>query len=106
MTDYRTMLTGLAAAQAATVTTAAAVWVRFAEFALREGVLLSATLLSGRSTAEDPIPRLCGLYSGWLRGVADLPRTSALVFLGELDRIRGPRAVPREQTDAAHTRPP
>jgi hypothetical protein len=98
MTDYRTMLTGMAAAQAAAVTTAAAVWVRSAELVLREGSRLATTLLSWPRMVEDPIPRLCEPYAGWLRGVAGLPRISALVFLGELDRIRGPRAVPPEPT--------
>jgi hypothetical protein len=106
MTDYRTMLTGLAAAQAAAVTTAAAVSVRFAELTLRDGAFLSAMLLSGRRMAQDPIPRLCEFYGEWLRGVAGLPQIWALVFLGELDRIRGPRATPREQADTAGTQPP
>jgi hypothetical protein len=98
MTDYRTMLTGLVAVQAAVVTTAAAVAVRFAELALREGAMLRAVLPSERIIVEDPIPRLCELHSEWLRGVAALPRISALIFLGGLDRIRGPWAARREAT--------
>jgi hypothetical protein len=105
MADYRTMFAGFAAAQAAAVTTAAAVSVRFAELTLREGAVLTTTLLSGRSTAENPIPRLCELYGEWLQGVAGLPRISALVFISELDRIRGPRPIPRASTDAADTQP-
>ncbi len=105
MTDYRTMVTGMAAMQAAAVTAAAAVTVRYAEFALREGAFVARTLLAGqpalqqvgRNIGEHSVPRLCERYIEWLREVAVLPRISALVFLGELDRIRGPRVAPGSQ---------
>ena len=106
MTDYQGMITGMATVQAAAVTTAAAVGVRYAEFALREGANVADTLLSGRGMAGDAIPRLYEHAAEWLRVLASLPRISALVFLGELDRIRGPREVPRESTAAADTQPP
>jgi hypothetical protein len=102
MTDYRTMLFGMAALQAAGATAAVAIAVRYLEFALREGELVTRILLAGppaaqgggRSWQERPILRLAECYTGCVRGFAALPRVSALILLGELDRIRGPRAAP------------
>jgi hypothetical protein len=94
MTDYRTMLTGMIALQAAAATAAAATSVRYLEFALREGERVTRAFLAGRSMPEEPIRRLAESYAECLLGLAGLPRVSALIFLGELDRIRGPRAAP------------
>jgi hypothetical protein len=94
MTDYRTMLTGMIALQAAAATAAAATSVRYLDFALREGERVARALLAGRSMPEEPIRRLAESYAECLLGLAGLPRVSALIFLGELDRIRGPRAAP------------
>jgi hypothetical protein len=102
MTDYRTILSGMAVLQAAAATAAVAITVRYLEFALCEAELVTRTLLAGqpaaqgagRSRQERPIERLAECYAESLRGFAALPRVSALTFLGELDRIRGPRAVP------------
>src|SRR5262249_1393576 len=102
MTDYRTMFSGMAALQAAAATTAAAIMVRAFEVALREGELFTRTLLAGQPAAhraggdrpDEPVLRLVECYAESLRGFAWLPRVSALLFLGELDRVRGRRPVP------------
>jgi hypothetical protein len=102
MTDYRTMLSGLAALQAAAATAAVEITVRSLEFALREGELVTRTLVAGqpaaqpggRHTPDEPMLRLVECFAESLRGFACLPRVSALIFLGELDRVRGRRAVP------------
>jgi hypothetical protein len=102
MTDYRTMLLGMAALQAAAATAVVAITVRYLELALREGELVGRILLAaqpaaqgaGRSRQERSILRLAESYAECLRGFAGLPRVSALIFLAELDRIRSPRSVP------------
>jgi len=102
MTDYRTMLSGMAALQAAAATASVAITARSLEVALREAERVTRTLLAGRPAAsgaaagmqEMPLLRLAEGYAEWVRGFAALSRVSALIFLGELDRIRGPRAVP------------
>jgi hypothetical protein len=102
MTDYRTMLSGVARLQAAAATAAAAITVRYLEFALRQGECATRSVLGGQPAAqsagpsgpERPMLRLRECYAECLRGFAALPRVSALIFLGELDRVRGPRAVP------------
>ena len=102
--------------QAASVTAAVAVAARYAEFAAREGEFVARTLFeappalqqNGPGMQADPILRLCDCYVECLRGFAGLPRVSALIFLGELDRIRGPRALPEgpANRDSAGFRPP
>jgi hypothetical protein len=102
MTDYRTMFSGMAALQAAAATTAAAIMVRAFDVALREGARVTQALFAvqpaargtGAGMQEIPMLHLAASYGECVRGFAALPRVSALVFLGELDRIRGPRAVP------------
>jgi len=102
MTDYRTILSGLGALQAAAATAAVEITVRSLEFALREGELFTRTLLAGQPAAhragrdrpDEPVLRLVDCYAESLRGFACLPRVSALLFLGELDRVRGRRPVP------------
>jgi hypothetical protein len=98
MTDYRTMLSVMAAVQAAAATAAVAVSVRAFELALREAerALFAgwpAAPGAGRGMHEMPMLSPAESYAEWVRGFAALPRVSALMFLGELDRIRGPRAV-------------
>jgi hypothetical protein len=108
-TDYRTMLAGIAGIQAAATAAAVATATRFAEFALREGELVTMSLLEtlrtpeevGQSTWENAVTLLYERQAELLRGVAGLPRLSLLVFLGELDRIRGRRAVPGEGRSSA-----
>jgi hypothetical protein len=100
------MLSGMAALQAAAATTAAAITVRCLEVALREGARplfagQPAAPGTGPSMQEMPILRLAASYGEWVRGVAALPRVSALIFLGELDRIRGPRSAPGKAGAAA-----
>jgi hypothetical protein len=106
MTDYRTMLSSMAALQAAAAMTATAITVRSIEVGLREGARLTRTLLAGQPRVgvgmqEQPILRLVDGYAECVREFAALPRVSALIFLGALDRIRGPRAAPGKAGAAA-----
>jgi hypothetical protein len=103
-TDYRTMLTGMAGIQAAATAAAVSTATRFAEFALREGELVTTSLLetlrtpeeAGQSAWGNAVTLLYERQAEFLRGFAGLPRHSVLFFLGELDRIRGRRALPEE----------
>jgi hypothetical protein len=104
--DYRTMLAGMtgvqAAAMAAAVTTAA----RFAELVLREGEVTTTALLGAlepsqsveQETWENAVASVYERQAEFFHECAGLPRFSLLVFLGELDRRRGPRPI--QPTDA------
>jgi hypothetical protein len=101
MTDYRTMLSGMAALHAAAATTVVAITICSLEVALRAGERVTGTRLRqpaaasfGPGMAEMPMLRLAEGYAEWVRGFAALPRVSALIFLGELDRFRGRRVAP------------
>jgi hypothetical protein len=77
MTDYRTMLFGMAAVQAAATIAAVAVTVRSLEFALREGERAvragqPAAPGAGRSMREMPMLPFAESYAEWVRGFAAL----------------------------------
>jgi hypothetical protein len=113
MTDYRTMLAGIAGMQAAAMNAAVSTAVRFAELALRDGEYVTTSLLetlhapqeAGQSTMENAVTLLYQRQVEFFRGFAGLPRLSLLVFLGELDRIRGPRAAPQRKKAATAATP-
>lgn len=101
--DQRNMFSGLLALESAALAASVATWGRFAGFALeRAGVAASAaceTLSAAPGARERALDQ--ALLRSWeldvdvARVMASLPRLWLILFLGELDRARGPRHVHR-----------
>jgi hypothetical protein len=107
LTDYRTMLAGMAGVQAAAMAAAATTTARFAELVLREGELSVRTLFDAlapsrgveQETLEDAVASVYERQAEFFHGCAGLPRFWLMVFLGELDWRRGRRPIPPTEAD-------
>jgi hypothetical protein len=107
LTDYRTMLAGMAGVHAAAMSTAVTTTARFAELILREAELTTGALLGAlapsqaaeQGTWENALASVCERQAEFFHECAGLPRFSLLVFLGELDRGRGRRPIPPTDAD-------
>jgi hypothetical protein len=115
LTEYRTMLAGMVGVQAAALAAAVTTTARLAEFALREGEQVATALLEtlrapqniSQSSWENAILLLYDRQAEFLRGLTGMPRLSLLIFLGELDQIRGRRGIPQgtESSDEVASQP-
>ncbi len=100
--DYRNMFCALVAMQSAAFGAALATGGRCAEFALRQtGLGVQSAFDALRAPAgmrqrawEDAMQCFWEQDMQAARLIAGLPRLWTMLFLGELDRIRGPRAAP------------
>jgi len=107
LTDYRTMLAGMAGVQAAAIAAAATTTARFADLVLREGELSARTFLDAlapsqgveREIWENAVASVYERQAEFFHGCACLPRFCLMVFLGELDWRRGRRPIPPTEAD-------
>jgi hypothetical protein len=105
MTDYRIMLSGIAAIYAAAGAAAASTAARFVELAVREGEFVTTRWFDTLRPAQEPgnsewegaVALLYNHELEFLRIIAGLPRHSLVAFIGELDRIRGRRSAPHSE---------
>jgi hypothetical protein len=107
LTDYRTILAGMAGVQAAAMAAAATTTARFADLVLREGELSARTLLDAlapsqgveQDTWENAVASVYERQAEFFHGCAGLPRFCLMVFLGELDWRRGRRPISTTKAD-------
>jgi hypothetical protein len=101
--DYRTIFSGLVALESAALSASVATWGRLAEFALHGAGVTATTAYQSLRTPpgarqrawEEAILRSWELDVDAARVIAGLPRLWVVLFLGELDRVRGPRPLLR-----------